>query len=446
MRIKDGMMISIRNLKKRRGRTVLTALGVAIGTSAIVSMLALGLGLQKNAQESFGNFGDLSILDVYPNWATVAPGEQGYISFEQMQSLETIYGIDAVMPVVSYYGMTEMRLGRQYNGARIEGIDFTKAELFGLEVGEGRLADGSIREGMVSYRFPEEFYEQIKIRPVRGEESPDVKDPFMAQPYQESVYTSGRIPVIDKAVVVSQVQYLGMNETKKKEYKILVSGIFQENTMSYGGVMYLPIELVEEMNAWNSGEQLKGRGREEEKGYTNVKVKVSNNDLIPQVVEEIRLQGLETWSPTDMLEELNRVFLIIQLILGGIGSVALLVATIGIVNTMTMAILERNREIGVMKVLGASLANIKLLFLVESGIIGLLGGLVGLVASFGVVAIVNVVGLNMMQGQFQSDLAIIPWWLILFAMGFSLIVGLLAGLYPASKAARISPLEAIRNE
>jgi putative ABC transport system permease protein len=242
------------------------------------------------------------------------------------------------------------------------------------------------------------------------------------------------------------MQYLGEGDMKKKEYKVRVAGVFQEGVGDYGSTIYLPLELVKSMNEWNTGEGPKGRGVEESQGYENVRVKVTNNDVVQQVVEEIRAQGLETWSPTDMLEELNQVFLIIQLILGGIGSVALLVATIGIVNTMTMSILERNKEIGVMKALGATIPNIKLMFLIESGVIGILGGLVGLASSYGLVMVVNLVAKNMMGDNLNSSLAVIPAWLAMAAMAFSLVIGIIAGLYPAGKAAKISPLEAIRNE
>ncbi len=446
MRIKDGVMISVRNLKKRRGRTILTALGVAIGTAAIVSMLALGLGLQKNATESLGDFGDLSVLQVYPNWETVEPGESAQVTDEQILNLESIPGVQAVMPTIDYYGSTEIKMGRQYSDARIVGIDFSKAEAFGYVVAEGTLADGSFREVAVSYKFPDDFYEKTKTRPNRQERDDTGAQPEYREESVEFNYNLGRLPVVGKNLVLSQMQYLGEGEVKKKEYKVRVTGVFQEGVGEWGSTIYLPLELVKAMNDWNTGEGPKGRGVEEAQGYDNVRVKVANNDAVQQVVEGIRAQGLETWSPTDMLEELNQVFLIIQLILGGIGSVALLVATIGIVNTMTMSILERNKEIGVMKALGATIPNIKLMFLIESGVIGILGGLAGLASSYGVVALVNLVARNMMGDDLNSALAMIPVWLALAAMAFSLVIGIIAGLYPAGKAAKISPLEAIRNE
>lgn len=445
MRIKDGVMISIRNLKKRKGRTILTALGVAIGTSAIVSMLALGLGLQNNAQESLGDFGDMSVLQVYPNWESAEPGESAKITDEQIRNLEGISGVQAVMPSVDFYGSIEITMGRQYNDARISGIDFSKAEAFGYEVFEGTMADGSLREVAVSYGFPDNFYEKSKSRPNRNDQNAeDSKQAYMDN--VEYNYNLGRLPVVGKNLTLSQIQYLADDDIKKKEYKVHVTGVFQEGAGEWGSIIYLPLELVKSMNTWQNGEGSIGRGQIEEAGYDNVRIKVENNEQVQNVVDGIRSQGLDTWSPTDMLEEMNQFFLIIQLILGGIGSVALLVATIGIVNTMTMSILERNKEIGVMKVLGATIPNIKLMFLIESGVIGLLGGLAGIVSSYGLVTIVNLVAENMVGDGLNSAIAVIPLWLTMAAMGFSLVIGIIAGLYPAGKAAKISPLEAIRNE
>lgn len=444
MKVGDGVRISIRNLKKRKGRTILTALGVAIGTAAIVSMVSLGIGLQKSATESLGDFGDLSILQVYPNYNNVEPGVNPRIREADITLLEQIPGVQAVMPVVGFYGPAEVQMGRQYNNPSVMGLDFSKAEAFGYKLAEGSLSAGDRREVVVSYNFPTSFFEKSRTRPDRG--AGNEKDQYMGP---DISYNPTRLPVVGRSVNLALEQYLGENEIKKKNYKLHITGVLAEGTGDWGSIIYVPISMVQEMNEWfGTGETSGGGRRPQETGYDNVRVKVISNEQVPDVVEGIRKAGLETWSPTDMLEELNQFFLIVQLILGGIGSVALLVATIGIINTMTMAILERNREIGVMKVIGATIPNIKLMFLTEAALIGILGGVWGLGSSYLIVRVVNAVAGNMMQQGMglSGDLAVIPPWLALFALGFSVVIGLLAGLYPASKAARISPLEAIRNE
>ncbi|MBP1761262.1 MAG: transporter permease, partial [Firmicutes bacterium] len=191
-----------------------------------------------------------------------------------------------------------------------------------------------------------------------------------------------------------------------------------------------------------------GNGKDE---YSTVKVRASSRDTVEGVAAEIKKLGYQAWSPAESLKEMNKFFMIVQLILGGIGAISLLVASIGIMNTMFMSILERTREIGIMKVIGAGIPDIRRLFLLESGLIGFMGGISGLGIAYGVTAIINVIARvkgagNMFGGEPIGNLAIIPIWLALFAVGFAVVVGIIAGLLPAYRAARISPLQAIRQE
>ena len=137
-----------------------------------------------------------------------------------------------------------------------------------------------------------------------------------------------------------------------------------------------------------------------------------------------------------------------QAVLGGIGAVSLLVAAIGIANTMMMSIYERTKEIGVMKVLGCSLRNIREMFLLEAAFIGLLGGIAGNILSFVMSAVINVVvgSSGVLSTGTDSSISYIPWWLVLLSMAFAVLVGVLAGYFPAKRAMKLSPLAAIRNE
>ena len=159
--------------------------------------------------------------------------------------------------------------------------------------------------------------------------------------------------------------------------------------------------------------------------------------------------GYEAYSLTDALENMKKTSGLIQAILGGIGAVSLFVAAIGITNTMVMSIYERTKEIGVMKVIGAQLKDIKRLFLFEAAMIGLFGGILGIGISYGISMIINTVlaGMNGETGYYgPALLSYIPPWLSLSAMGFSTLIGLIAGYYPAVRATKLSALEAIRTE
>ena len=138
-----------------------------------------------------------------------------------------------------------------------------------------------------------------------------------------------------------------------------------------------------------------------------------------------------------------------QAVLGGIGAVSLFVAAIGIANTMMMSIYERTKEIGVMKVLGCDMDNIRDMFLMESGFIGLMGGVVGIILSLSISKIINVLYMQSnaaMYSMSAGDISRIPLWLLGLALIFAVLVGMLAGLFPALRAMRLSPLSAIRNE
>lgn len=136
----------------------------------------------------------------------------------------------------------------------------------------------------------------------------------------------------------------------------------------------------------------------------------------------------------------------IQAVLGAIGAVAMLVAAISITNTMMMSIYERTKEIGVMKVLGCDMRNIGALFLLEAGFIGFLGGVIGLGLSYSLSAVLNYLVAQSPDMGMESGISYIPFWLALLSMGFAILVGMVAGFFPARRAMKLSPLAAIRNE
>jgi len=174
--------------------------------------------------------------------------------------------------------------------------------------------------------------------------------------------------------------------------------------------------------------------------YNSVLVKCDSTDSVASVKEAIDAMGYGTSSLQDSLEQAEQQMQQIQYLLGAIGGVSLLVAAIGIMNTMMMSIYERTREIGIIKVLGCRMDNIAELFLTEAAFIGLIGGALGLGISYGLAAIIN-----KFIGSSGFN-ALIPLWLALGALIFSIAVALVSGLYPAIRAMRLSPLTAIRNE
>lgn len=180
--------------------------------------------------------------------------------------------------------------------------------------------------------------------------------------------------------------------------------------------------------------------------YSSAQLKVDDMDAVASVADQIRQMGYNVETNAEYMDSMKKQFAIVQAVLGGIGAVSLMVAAIGIANTMMMSIYERTKEIGIIKVLGCSLKNIKQMFLVEAAAIGLIGGAIGNIFSFMLSGLINfVTGHGQMMG-FDGNISYIPLWLVLISMGFAMLVGVAAGYFPALRAMRLSPLAAIRSE
>jgi putative ABC transport system permease protein len=232
----------------------------------------------------------------------------------------------------------------------------------------------------------------------------------------------------------------------KRSERLRVAGVFEQTGRETDFQVYLGQQDVEDYNAW-----LSGKRRDKRAGYQNVLVKVDDRANVAPVVAAVRDAGYLTFSAQDALNTINQAFVMIQLILGGIGAVALVVAAIGIANTMTMAIYERTREIGIMKALGATNRDVLRIFLAEAGAIGFVGGLLGVTVGWCVGVLVDLFVRTRLQdpssGTAGQDAVIVtPLWLMALALAFATVIGLVSGIYPALRAATLKPLQALRTE
>jgi putative ABC transport system permease protein len=238
--------------------------------------------------------------------------------------------------------------------------------------------------------------------------------------------------------------------------QVKVVGVLHETGGSPDHWLIWPLDQVERLIAWNKGHSV-DRNRV---GYSAAVVKVTSVRAAISVEDQITEMGYRGSSPRRMLEQMNRFFQFIQLALGGIGAVALLVSAFGVANTMTMAIYERTREIGLLKALGARNATIMLIFLTEASAIGLLGGLIGAATSLGLGHLINNAGSHFLDTQSMlsafgppipinaevGQMVVIPPWLLWGAVTFAFVVGAFSGMYPSVRAASLDPLEALRYE
>lgn len=429
MHFRDLVALVFANLRRMRLRLVLTSLGVVIGTSAIVLMVSLGIGLQNNMQSQLGNLGDATTITVY---ARVTPsGEYRGIDNEQLNAMDEVEHVAAVMPVL-YAGGNGMRYRRFIAFPQILGVTIEGLEAFGYEIAEGRMprADDEVVIGAtVAKSFSKETNDGM------GERAPELDLLGKRLDLAYTVYPDEAIAKTDAADATA--------EAVEKELKLTVVGVLAPGGQDDGAV-YLPMESA-----------LKVVGIPERKiTFDTVLVKADDVSSVADVEEGLRALEVDTISAQQMQRSLNTTFAIIQVVLGAMGAIAMLVAAIGIANTMTMSIYERTREIGIMKAVGASNRQIKRVFLGEAAVIGVLGGLGGLAfsaigASLANLGVQYYFASNPTFASAAADQTAffsIPAWLALFAIVFAASVGLLSGVLPAVRAAHLDPLIALRHE
>jgi putative ABC transport system permease protein len=238
----------------------------------------------------------------------------------------------------------------------------------------------------------------------------------------------------------------------RKTQQLKVMGIIDEEP--YGGMrtvsrgrIFLPVDLTAKLNMAEFSDMrssLRGHGRT----YMTLTVRVKDPAKVAQVQDAIKQMGFRTFSVLDATKSLRRFFTVLDLFLGIFGSLALAVATLAIINTLVMAVLERRREIGVMKAIGASDGDVKRLFFAEAGAMGFFGGVLGIALGFAIGKAINIgTGIYLHNHQLPAEAVwIMPPWLIGAAIVFSIVVSLLAGLYPASRAARLDPVQTLKYE
>ncbi|MGY3716510.1 ABC transporter permease [Sutcliffiella cohnii] len=186
--------------------------------------------------------------------------------------------------------------------------------------------------------------------------------------------------------------------------------------------------------------------------YSNISVYTNNMEQVMPILEEVQEKGYYAYSAVQELKEVNMIFSVMKVGLIFIGTIAVIIASIGIFNTMSMAVTERTQDIGIMKAIGGSPKMIKSLFLMESAYIGIIGSVIGALAAYAVSYGVNLLLPVVVKGMYGEEvgtdilLSYIPWSLTLISVGISVIVAILSGLKPAAKATRIDVLKALRRD
>lgn len=489
MKISDLFRFSTDNLRRRKGRTALTVIGVVVGVCAIVVMVSLGIAVRDATDSMLQGFADLTKITVYNS------GSQRDTPALDDKMLRQLKSLDHVVAATPLYRMNFNATiyggkNKRYQGeTQNVGIDPEAAEPLGYKLVWGSYLSGQslgrdkipvLVEQQAVYRFADTKKNYMNpdryISPEYEGGNTDVPTNLPAFDENGNLLNADAFffnPTANYTLVITYGSDPETGEEKTKEYELVPVGIFDsKDDKEMSGSIVMSIDDMKKLeNEYNKltrqgGGSLGMQNQNETKGYENVIVKVDNVNNTAEVEQAIKDIGYQIYSLSEFRNQLQGQVMQTQMMLGGLAAVSLFVAALNIANTMTMAIYERTKEIGVMKVLGCRLRDIRTMFLIESGTIGLIGGIIGSVVSFlismvlnylpqmllflGIDSNINIAGMfgfgDMMQNTPGVKLSVIPLWLILLALGFATGVGLLSGIAPANRAVKISSLEAIRHE
>ena len=475
MRWSDLLRMSINSLKRRKLRTFLTVLGVVIGTASIVVMISLGLGLQESmyaeveknggttgltvtgrqdgAMESSGSSGDAS-----------GEKEKKYVTDDLIKELRSLEHVKSVEPVLN---LSAVAIKGKYEGSlelcgmTPEGLKSLNLE---LEAG-GKLPDGNSAQLELVYgnAVLTNFYDKGTGKAYWDTgEVPDIdlkNDNLFLILDQDGYYQSQNTPGAGAADSGGESSGSGEQgkqpQTAPKKYVVKGSGVVAGGIDSYNTdsfKVYCDLDKLREyLKKEFRGRVIPGQpstksGKPYSKFvYSSAKVQADDMEQVEQLSGAIRSMGYNVETNADYIDSMKKQFAMVQAVLGGIGAVSLLVAAIGIANTMMMSIYERTKEIGVMKVIGCGLKNIRQLFLMEAAFIGLAGGIIGNLLSLTMSVVINTFVSGGSMG-ISGNLSFVPVWLVLISTVFAVLVGTAAGYFPARRAMALSPLEAIRSQ
>lgn len=460
MKFLDLLRMSSSSLWKRKVRTILTVLGVVIGTASIVVMVSLGLGLNKATMEQMEQYGGLTTINVYENnggmmyygggvaiseaSGSSSDGEVKRLDDKLVETIKAMPHVEVASPVLNISVLAQRGVYQSY--LYLQGMSIEALNKMNIELAEGELPKPG---------------EELKL--VYGNR---VLQDFSNSKTGEGYWTTGKLPDIDLMndpifiIFDTDAYYQSQNQDSSnpvkppKKYIIEASGLVAGAVDEYNQhswSIYCDVEALKtQLHRIFKGKAIPGQpttasGKPyKELYYSSIYVSVDDMKYMQEVQEAITMLGYQANSNAEWIESQQKQMGYIQAVLGGIGAVSLFVAAIGITNTMMMSIYERTKEIGIMKVLGCDLRNIQGMFLLEAGYIGFIGGVIGLILSAVLSFVINRIVAGLQLGM--STLSYIPPWLALLAIVFAVLIGMIAGFFPALRAMKLSPLAAIRNE
>lgn len=445
----------IENIKRQGGRVILTSLGVMIGSASIILLVALVGGLQQTATAQFTNNASLTEIEVNAGFSGAismmaggggggvpdmggAPGGGSTVRTSSSTDvdeltltedvIDQILAMDHVTNVVanqSISGNSTLVYEKYQGRVSLSGVDVDDLSELGLaaDEGESELSAGTIILGA------------------------SVTDNMYRPNYSGSDATM-TTDLLGKQIKL-QISKNTTSGRTTKTVRFRVVGILAESGDTSDYAAYITMNDADNIVSWVNGERV----NHSTDGYSSLTVRVDDSDNVLDVADVITNLGYQTQTAQSFLENVNSLFTALQVVFGGVGAITLLVAAIGIANTMTMAIMERTKEIGLLKALGATNKDILSLFIGEAAGIGLLGGVGGVVLSLLLGTVINALGGSYLAEQASSSgttvsttMLYMPFYLHLFALVFSTVIGSISGLYPALRAQSLPPVIALKYE
>jgi putative ABC transport system permease protein len=451
MRISDYIGQACGNLWKKKLRTFLTTSGVVIGIGALVCMFAFGQGVQRNVTEQFNKLDLFNYVNVYargslrhggphhdpdeeggpPMESGVADANAPRLDTAFLEEVKKIEGVEAAFAELRFPAQVRLADKEQFVLVQVLSADVCRP----MPLRAGRCYDSNEPNGLI-------ISESLVRRLGVNEPSQAVGRPIEVA----TLTLDFRLPSLLRMVFSSGDQALPI---ARESYRFTITGVAER--MPFGGMgdAYIQPEAaagMRKLSVTSISDFFRPAG--EAANYPSITVKVKSLRDIAPVKKELESRGFRTWALADQLDQMRIGFLIMDMVLIAIGMIGVTVASLGIINTMVMSILERYREIGIMKAVGATDGDVQRIFLFESGGIGLLGGLLGLALGRVVSLIINEVvnAIISRQAAPRMEYFSFPWWLCLGAVTFSILVSLIAGILPTRRAARVDPVVALRHD
>ena len=450
MKPRDLTDLALRNLREALLRNALTTLGVAVGVASLVAMLSLGVGLQQLASKKLSQSGLFDTIFVTPKNSfrgmgrpqreAVSDKPPRPLDEDARKELEKLPNVIEVYAQVRFF--TEVRFNNRPYGTVVAGLP---------ESSRNSGAFDGMQGGFFSSPTANEAILQIEFAKDLSDKPATLVGQELTLRYAERQ----AIPAAESDTSADAAEAAAGFSVVPKELCLKIVGVVEtEPAAGYGGYgnarLLMPLETASTLRAAqvNDLRDIVRGSTSNKVTYPSLSVRAKSPSHVEALEASIKNLGFNAFSLLDASKSLRTFFSVFDLLLGIFGSLALAVATLGIVNTLVMAILERRREIGVLKALGAADSDVEQLFFLEAGVMGFVGGVFGV--AFGwLLGRAITFGTNLYlkrQNLNPIDLSSVPWWLVIGGLVFAVLVSLAAGLYPASRAAKLNPIDALRYE